>query len=109
MIQVGYSPGSSIINDFYIAYSLNYKGLLKGRDSDVLGLALSSISLNNTLMKNNPENYEKRETAIELTYKYKVSERITSQPNIQYIIHPGMKSTYENVFVGMLRPNWNYN
>ena len=109
MFQVGYSPTNSSINDFYMAYGLNYKGLFPKRESDVMGLAVAHASINNSLRENNAEKYEKCETAIEFTYKYKAFNSLTIQPNIQYIIHPGMNSNYDNAFVGMVRIQWNYN
>jgi len=109
MFQMGYSPAESSINDFYMAYGLNYRGLFPERDSDVMGLAVAHASLNNSLLGNNPEKYESCETAIEFTYKYKAFNSLTIQPNIQYIIHPGMQSDYNNAFVGMFRIQWNYN
>jgi len=109
LLQMGYSPGNTSINDFYMAYGLNYTGLFSGRDSDVLGLAVAHSSLNDGMYKNNPTNYETCETAIEFTYKFKAVESITIQPNIQYIINPGMQSTYDNALVGLLRIQWEYN
>jgi len=109
MFQIGYSPTNSSINDFYLAYGLNYKGLFPKRASDVMGLAVAHASINNSLLKNNHKNYETCETAIEFTYKYKALNSLTIQPNIQYIINPGMKSNYNNAFVGMIRIQWNYN
>jgi len=109
MFQLGYSPNNSSINDFYMAYGLNYTGLFPKRPSDVMGLAVAHASINNSLLEKNPKNYETYETAIEFTYKYKAFNSLTIQPNIQYIIHPGMKSSYNNAFVGMIRVQWNYN
>jgi len=109
MFQMGYSPAESSINDFYMAYGLNYKGLFPGRESDMTALAVAHASLNNSLLESNPEKYESCETAIEFTYKYKAFNSLTIQPNIQYIIHPGMQNDYDNAFVGMFRIQWNYN
>ncbi|MGM0574045.1 MAG: carbohydrate porin, partial [Bacteroidota bacterium] len=109
LLQMGYSPENSSINDFYMAYGLNYTGLFSGRDADMLGLAVAHSSLNDDVYKGNPSHYETCETAIECTYKYKTLKNITIQPNIQYIIHPGMQSTYDNALVGLLRIQWEYN
>jgi porin len=109
MFQAGYSPASSSVNDFYLAYGLNYTGLFPGRDSDKLGLAVAHASLNNTYFNQNRANYRTCETALELTYKYHLFDNLVVQPNMQYIIHPGMQNNYDNAFVGMIRVNWSYN
>ncbi len=109
MFQAGYSPAGSSLNDFYMAYGLNYTGLFPGRDSDKLGFAIAHASINNTYFKQCRENYQTCETALELTYKYHLFDNLVVQPNMQYIIHPGMQKCYKNAFVGMIRINWRYN
>ncbi len=109
LIQAGYSPDKSSINDFYLAYGLNYTGLFPGRDSDMIGLAMAHASANNLLQQHSPEFNKSCETAIELIYKYNLSKGLIIQPNFQYIIHPGMRTGLNNAFVGMLRFQWNYN
>jgi porin len=109
MIQAGYSPDKSSINDFYLAYGLNYTGLFSGRDSDMIGLAMAHASANTLFGKYNPDVNKSCETAIELSYKYNLSKGLIIQPDFQYIIHPGMRTGNNNAFVGMLRIQWSYN
>jgi porin len=109
MLQMGYSPYKSSINDFYMAYGINYTGLIPGRNNDVMGFAVAHASANDLLLQKNPTKYKTCETAFELTYSYQAFSNLSIQPNFQYILHPGMESQSKNAFVGTLRIQWNYN
>ena len=108
LLQVGYSPGNHALNDFYTAYGLNYTGLFNTRSTDELGLAVAHASVNNKLRRDGNEHYMGCETVLELTYKYHLPWNLLIQPDFQYIIHPGMKSTFSNAFVGVFRIHWQY-
>ena len=108
LLQFGYSPGNHALNDFYAAYGLNYTGLFSTNSRDELGLAIAHASSNNKLNSISKENYESCETVLELTYKYPLPWNLVIQPDFQYIIHPGMKSTFSNAFVGLFRIHWQY-
>ena len=45
------------------------------------------------------------ETIFELTYQYPLSEQLTIQPDIQYIINPGLEVEFENALVFGIRLN----
>ena len=102
MFQVGWTPQNRSINDIYLALGLNYYGLVPGRDEDVLGLAMAHASISNAFRGLQPGTLG-HETAIELTYKYGLSDIITIQPDFQYIINPGASESLKNAFVGVLR------
>ncbi|RKS91051.1 porin [Sphingosinicella microcystinivorans] len=57
-----------------------------GRDGDMIGIALSSIRLR----PDGPGHtgYGRRETNLELTYRYAFNDRISLQPDVQYVIQP---------------------
>jgi len=107
LLQGGYSPDKSSINDFYLAYGLNYHKLFT--NTDKMGLAVAHASTNNILLDNNQTKYTMCETAIELTYKYQLANQLIIQPDLQYIIHPGMKSNLDNAFAGIFRIQWTIN
>ncbi len=81
-------------NYFFAGAGVNYYGLLKPDGSDVLGLAVARVSLSST----------DDETAFELTYQSPVTENITLQPDVQYIVHPaGTGAVLPNALAGTLR------
>jgi len=107
LLQGGYSPDKSSINDFYLAYGLNYHKVFT--ETDKMGLAVAHASANNVLTEKNQSRYTVCETAIELTYKYQLARQLIVQPDLQYIIHPGMKSSIDNAFAGIFRIKWTIN
>ena len=107
LLQGGYSPDKSSINDFYLAYGLNYHKLFT--ETDKIGLAVAHASANNMLTEKSQTSYTSCETAIELTYKHQIASQLVVQPDLQYIIHPGMKSSLDNAFAGIFRVQWTIN
>ena len=96
--RVGGSPSDRNAIDFYTDEGLNYKGLIPGRDDDVLGLGVAYAQVSSDLDQLDRDNnslsgtdapVENEEIAIELTYQAKITPWWTVQPDIQYIIHPG--------------------
>jgi porin len=77
--QLGYSPSPKCTNDFYLGLGFNFCGILSKSNSDVLGLAAAHEHFCNQ---------RKSETAVELTYKHKLTDHIFIQPDVQYIINP---------------------
>ena len=106
-LQLGYSPDPGSINDFYGALGINYRGIFtEGRDE--LGLALAHASLQNRLLRQNRQSYRSCETVAELTYQYPLTDQLMIQPDIQYIIHPGMEADRDNAWAGTIRIQWSY-
>lgn len=108
MLQAGYSPNKNSINDYYLAYGLNYSGIFQKNQNDMLGIAIAHASMNNSSITQEESGYASCETAFEMIYKLQIFNNLSIQPNIQYILHPGMKKTRENALVGLLRLQWNY-
>lgn len=102
MFQFGWTPKDRSINNLFLSLGLNYYGLIPGRDEDVLGLAMALASISNVYKELIPGTLG-HETAIELTYKYNLSDILTIQPDFQYIINPGVSESIKNAFVGVLR------
>jgi porin len=73
---------------------INYYGLFNADGSDMVGLAIARAALAST----------DDETAFELTYQRPVTENITFQPDIQYIVHPaGTSTVLPDAIVGTIR------
>lgn len=109
MLQAGYSPNKHSISDYYLAFGLNYFGVFQGNQKDMLGIAIAHASMNNSSPSQEESEYASCETAFEMIYKLQILNNLSIQPNIQYILHPGMKKTRGNALVGLLRIQWNYN
>jgi porin len=107
-LQLGYAPDKTSLNDKYAAVGLNYTGLIPGRPYDQAGVALAHASLNNVLLAAESLTYATCETVIEFTYKHQLTENLALQPDIQYIIHPGMKTNLNNAWTGLFRIQWTY-
>lgn len=71
-----------------------YSGL--GNENSVIGLAIAHARFQ--------EGVSKSETAVELTYNLQVSEQMSIQPDVQYIINPsGTETKLRNALVGGIR------
>ncbi len=99
-ISLGYSPEEFNSNDIFVGGGFHYTGLFKKRDDDILHLGFAYAKLSNPYI--DMFDTKESETAIELTYKFNNSN-YTIQPNIQYIINPGMSKEVSNALVATLR------
>lgn len=99
--QLSISPSSINGNWYYIGLGINYHGLIKKRNNDVLGFALAHSGCKNKL--------HKHESAFSLTYKAEFANHFFIQPDIQYIINPSGTDTYINhAFLINLRLGLNF-
>lgn len=86
--QFSISPSSLNDNWYYIGLGINYHGLIKKRNNDIIGFALAHSGCKNKL--------HKHESAFSLTYKAEFANHFFIQPDIQYIINPSGTETYIN-------------
>ncbi|MBR4157244.1 MAG: carbohydrate porin [Bacteroidales bacterium] len=93
--QISYANGETICDNYlHLAAGLNLESVFFKDNNDSMGLAFTSAFLSG----------KKTETAIELFYKYQITDNFMIKPDIQYIINPGgMDFTVDNALVGMLR------
>lgn len=105
--QAGYSPQKSNLITMNGLLGFNYSGLIPNRPDDVVGMAASYASCNNQLQKHSSK-YLRCETAVEMMYKVAVTDFMSLQADVQHIINPGMKNTYDNAWVSLLRVIWKY-
>ncbi len=92
--QFGWAPSDRNSLPEYYGGGLVYKGLLSGRDEDLLGAGFANVLFSPGLRDQSAANGEpmtKYETAVEVFYKYIYSPYISFQPDIQYISNPGGK------------------
>lgn len=96
--RVGGAPSNRNLVDFYTDGGLNYKGLIPGRVSDVLGFGVAYAHISDDVSQLNRDTntftgigapIHTDEMAIELSYQAQICPWWTVQPDIQYIIHSG--------------------
>lgn len=81
---------------------LNYTGLLASRPTDQLGFAVGLALAGDSYRKSQLEAGDqvgRSETNFELTYRAKVSDWLTVQPDLQYFLHTNMDPTLKNDFL----------
>ncbi len=96
------APADRNLIDFYVEGGLTFKGLVPSRPKDRLGFAFAYMRTSDAARGY----YEDRSTPIqgfemvsELTYQFIHSERLSIQPSLQYVRHPGAAiSTWANRF-----------
>jgi porin len=75
--RAGLTPSEND-NYTFVGAGVNVYGLVREDGADVLGLGFAHAGIQSS----------RSETAIELTYQTPVTEIVTIQPDLQYIIHP---------------------
>lgn len=95
--------GSAGINDFKHAFAAGgvYTGALPSRPEDKLGLAVAWVEAGGPYRR--LEGSDRREVAIELTYRAEINDYLVIQPDLQYVINPGLAPELDNAFVAGLR------
>jgi porin len=91
------------VNQFtrFASAGLNYTGLIEGRGTDQLGLAVASALTSAEYRLTTPST--KDETVLELTYRALLANWLTIQPNLQYVFNPGTDPTRNNAMAVGLR------
>lgn len=88
-----------------ISFGLAYTGLFPGRESDVLGFAVSSGWAGDSLRNSNRSNgtpIEDEEVVLELTYIITPLPWLNLQPDIQWFIHPGLSQMVDDtLYLGL--------
>jgi porin len=80
--QYGWAPEDRNEAEHYFGSGIVYKGLLHGRDDDVLGLGVAYVGFSDLLPQ------QTSETAVELFYKAQLSPWTILEPDLQYIARP---------------------
>jgi porin len=103
--RLGFADGK--FNDFSRFYGagLVYTGPFKIRPEDQLGLAVAVVDASNDFrtLALAGGGITDREVALELTYRAQLAKYLTVQPNIQYVINPGLDPNLSDVLAFGLR------
>lgn len=104
---VRYGVANAKINEFanFASVGVRHRGIIASRPDDEWGLAfsraeVSGASRNAAASAGAPR--EGYEAAIELTYRAAINDWLTVQPDVQYIVHPGVDpSLADSLVFGM--------
>jgi porin len=95
-LQAVVAPKCHNDNNYYIGSGVNLTRVFSRRGRDLAGVAVAHAGLHSTA--------HRHETALELYYKYRFTEHIALQPDLQYVINPsGGESPLSNALVGIVR------
>jgi porin len=95
MVMAG--PGNRNLSNLYAEAGMNWRGPFKERKDDVFGLAVAYLGISpaarqygNDLVAFGQANagYASNETVIEATYQAPVTDWLTLQPDLQYVVNP---------------------
>lgn len=100
--RFGVAAGEFNAFDRYVGAGLVWIGPVAGRPADRLGLAVASVRNGDPFRRamrlaGNPVGT--RETNIELSYRFAATDWLTLQPDLQYIISPGMDPELRDALV----------
>jgi porin len=100
-IRLNFTPQSGNQTSFYSDAGLAYTGLIPGRDADKLGVAFgyakaSSQVVSAAAASGQPASFE---AVAEFSYAIQLSQAISLQPDLQYILRPGGTQQYGNALV----------
>lgn len=105
-VRGGQAEGRYNPFDFYLGAGATLSGFSRSRPDDELGIAVAN-SFTGSEYRDAAEiagtPVDRTETAIELTWRAPVTEWLTLQPDLQYIINPGTDPTLDDAFVVALR------
>lgn len=108
-VFASYAVAQSDVNriDYSLTAGLRYKGLLPGRDDDVLALGIArahaSAEFRQVLSLETGAPTASAETAIELTYRVQLRPWFALQPVIQRISRPGFGAASGTAWIAGLR------
>jgi porin len=87
---------------WYLGGGITFSELVPGRPDDLIGLAVGiAVNCDDFLEANSGLN--RTETAIEFTWSAKITDNLSVQPNIQYIIHPGQEPGLADALIAGVR------
>ncbi len=90
--RIGFADERVNAVDAYLGAGLNYRGAIPGRGRDQLGFAVAAAHLGDEFrdaLRRASGGAEQWEVALELTYRARITEWLSVQPDVQLVINPG--------------------
>lgn len=97
-VRVAASPSDRNLIDLYVDAGVSYKGLLRGRSDDTIGVGFAfarisrdarHLDMSAILQSRQPGPRRSSEAVLELTYQAVLAPGVTVQPDFQYVFRPG--------------------
>jgi hypothetical protein len=85
----------------YSGAGVSATGLIQSHTNDVLSLGIAIARNSHNYRTNNPS--DAAETALEATYRAKITEFFILQPDLQYVINPSTDPSLDNALVIAMR------
>lgn len=101
--RYGVANGDVNTLDYSYSLGLRYKGLLPGRDEDEFGILLTRGHAGAKFRQAAATTLATNETALEITYRAKVTRWLAIQPTLQRIANPGHDPTLGDAWIGGAR------
>lgn len=96
-VRFGVASENVNILDWSGSLGARYRGIISGRDDDLVGLA---ITINHAGKDyRNTGNFKRQETELELTYRAQIKPWLAIQPTIQGILNPGLDSNIKDAWI----------
>jgi porin len=102
-LQLGWAPEEYNFNCLYVGFGLNYSGKFFNNRMHAIGAGIAYGKVCTKNLNVFSDDYSSHETSIELTYSAQITDNITIQPDLQYIINPGALEILNNMLIGLLR------
>lgn len=96
-LQLGLAPGNGQINTAYCGGGLSFTGLL--REEDLMGAGFAWARMSDLI----PIKCLKHEIDFELFYRFHLNSHFSFQPNVHYIVNPGIERNNKNALAAALR------
>ena len=100
--QLGKADERRNLIAWYVGTGVTWSALVPGRPDDVIGLAVGVAYNSDDFLKANP-GLNRTETAIEFTWSAEITEQLSVQPNIQYILNPGQEPGLDDALIAGVR------
>ena len=97
-MQYGQSSDTTSEIDTHIGAGITWYGM-NNRKDDVLGLGISHITTSPLVASQ----YKRDETAIELFYRFQLTDNLALKPDIQFIANPAADSEAKDALVLTMR------
>lgn len=105
-LRAGVANPMVLVGDLSLAGGLEFVGPCPGREEDRCGVAFASLHASEryrNTMHEEAITMQAWEVDIELTYRLHVTDWVSIQPDIQYIINPGFDPALDNALVAGAR------
>ena len=96
--QLGFADEDMNQTGTYAGAGVNWTGPLPSRPEDVAGFAVAHARNGDDFRQANP-GLERAETTLEWTYLIPATPWLSVQPDVQYVVDPGMDPTLDNAVI----------